>query len=242
MVVVPPVSWIDTFITPYLDGHIIDHPAYHILIKGTKLCKTYEYKQAVTIHGENSPRNFTFTIIDTPGLADKNTTEENLKVLQDIADQLRKLDQQRVSGVVYFHSIEGVRLNGVDLANIRLLRAICGEPFFPRVAFITTRWDRMKESDSEMLEKRNKELETERNKLLPKGPKIFRFLNDGMSHKDVLEYFAGKHAETAQPPLQFAQELELYRQGKLKMAVKKTTAGQQVSKGKVRKVGICAFL
>ncbi|GAB1317034.1 P-loop containing nucleoside triphosphate hydrolase protein [Madurella fahalii] len=197
----------------------------------------------LTLDRDRSPKGFKFTIIDTPGLADKNTTEQNLEVLQDIADQLRQMGKERVNGVIYFHSIEGGRLHGVDMVNIRLLKAICGEPFFPRVAFVTTRWDRMRDSDYKMLMKRNTELEGARKELLPHGPEIFRFLNDGKSHQPVLEYFARQSSEDAQPLLLFAQELERYRQRRLRSAVRKTTAGKQVAtKGKVRKAGICSFL
>ncbi|KAK3357933.1 hypothetical protein B0T25DRAFT_174383 [Lasiosphaeria hispida] len=211
----------------------------------TETCSTYSFNHAVTMEHGLYSKDSKFTIIDTPGLADRNTTEQNLEVLQVIANQLRHLGQERVSGVIYFHSIEGVRLHGVDMANIRLLKAICGAPFFPRVAFVTTRWDRMRDSDYEMLMKRNTELEGARKDLLPDGPEIFRFLNDGKSHQPVLEYFARKGNIAAQPPLLFAQELELYRQRKLKSAVKKTTAGKQVTtRRKVRKGGggICSFL
>jgi len=204
-------------------------------------CSTYSFPHTVTIDGE--VMQFTFTLIDTPGLADRNTTEQNLEVLGDIADRLRELRQKRVSGVIYFHSIEGQRLGGVDMDNIRLLKAICGEPFFPRVAFMTSRWDRMRERDYKILMKRNAELETARKDLLPQGPEIFRFLNDGKSHQPVLDYFARMSIVAAQPQLLFAQELERYRQKKLRFAVKKTTAGQQVSKLRVHKrSGICTFL
>lgn len=71
---------------------------------------------------------------------------------------------------------------------------------------------------------------------------IFRFLNDGKSHQPVLEHFACGNSGAAEPLLLFAQELEPYRQRKVKSAVKKTTAGKQVSRGKVRKGGICSFL
>ncbi|KAK4450487.1 P-loop containing nucleoside triphosphate hydrolase protein, partial [Podospora aff. communis PSN243] len=139
-----------------------------------------------------------FIIIDTPGMADQNTIEENLDVLQQVADQLQNLDQERVNGVIYFHSIEGARLSGVDRDNIRILKKICGDEFFPRVAFVTTRWDRIRRSEWDpILVPRNRDLETERMKLLPNGPSIFRFLNDGESHKAVLDYFAGLEDGTA---------------------------------------------
>lgn len=182
-----------------------------------------------------------FTVIDTPGLADRNTAEQNFEVLQQIAHQLRNMGQDHVSGVIYFHSIENTRIQGSDMANFRILRAICGEAFFPRVAFITTRWDRIKWDQT--VENRNQALENERRKLLPTGPKIFKFLNDGESHRSVLDYFFS----LPMPPntqLRFTQELKLYRwDRKLDKAVKKTGAGKEVAahSKKVRR-GICSFL
>ncbi|KAK0623865.1 P-loop containing nucleoside triphosphate hydrolase protein [Immersiella caudata] len=187
------------------------------------------------------------TIIDTPGLADRNTSEENIEILHKIAKQLRSLGQERVSGVIYFHSIEGVRLSAIDLDNIRILKKICGVDFFPRVAFVTTRWDRIKQTEwNALLQPRHQELTKAWNDMMPTGP-TFKFLNDdSKSHEEVLEYFAAQTGEPSDaiPQLLFAQELDRYRweQNPIK-AVKRSTAGKEmVARGSNVRKGICAFL
>lgn len=175
-------------------------------------------------------------------------------MLQEIADHLRKSKRDPVNGVIYFHSIEGARLQGTDMDNFRLLRAICGEPFYSRVAFVTTRWDLIKPSEWANLEKRNQDLEAVRSDLLPTGPRIFKFLNDNRSHEKVLEYYTdlaemsgssdnrGGSSTPAAPELLFAQELERYRRSWNPVA--KTAAGKEVKdrEKKVRRGGICSFL
>jgi len=143
------------------------------------------------------------------------------------------MGQEHVSGVIYFHSIQSVRLAGVDKANIRILKAICGEPFFPHVAFVTSRWDRVDLLKyGQDYETRNHHLELERQKLLPKGPRIFKFLNDAESHERVLDYFAKQVDITAPAPprLLFAEELKRYRyERKPVRAVRKTEASKQMA-------------
>ncbi|KAK0711807.1 P-loop containing nucleoside triphosphate hydrolase protein [Lasiosphaeris hirsuta] len=174
-----------------------------------------------------------FTIIDTPGLADKNTHEENLEILEQIAHQLGKIGQEHVNGVIYFHSIKNIRLGAVDRANIRILKAMCGEPFFPHVAFVTSHWDRIDHTNfGEQYETINHDLELERRKLLPKGPRIFRFLNDGKSHELVLDHFVNQAniATTVPPQLLFAEELKRYRyERRPSRAVRKTEASKQMA-------------
>ncbi|KAM7194163.1 P-loop containing nucleoside triphosphate hydrolase protein [Naviculisporaceae sp. PSN 640] len=209
----------------------------------TMRCNTYAFDYAVQSNDRSRPQNLKFTIIDTPGLADKNTKDENLEVLQNIADQLRTLGQEQVSGVIYFHSIQNVRLHGVDMDNLRLLQAISGASFFHRVAFVTTRWDCMEDSEYDTLVTRHNELVEALKRMFPSGPGIFTpFHNDGESHRHVLNYFARKGI-VAEEPLLFAKELESYKRRRLSSAVKHTTAGKELtSKKKVRKGGICSFL
>lgn len=164
-----------------------------------------------------------------------------------IAQELRNMGQGRVSGVIFFHSIEGARLTAVDRANLRIVTKICGERFHPHVAFVTTRWDCINPSEYEKLVVRNDNIEEERKKLLPGGPAIFKFLNDGKSHRPVLEYFSQLvETGTAAPPLQFVEELEWYykRRTSTKTAVASTEAGKAI-KATARKAGrwsYCTFL
>jgi hypothetical protein len=176
--------------------------------------------------------------------------EENIHVLRLIAEELRKMGQGKVSGIIFFHSITGARLTGVDHANLRILTSICGEEFHRHVAFVTTRWDRINSSMHEKLVARNKDIELERKKILPKGPPIFKFLNDGESHQPVLKHFAELvKTDIAAPPLQFVKELErYYKTGMMstvtKTAVRKTKAGKEImtTSGKVGGGSWCTIL
>jgi hypothetical protein len=106
------------------------------------------------------------------------------------------------------------------------------------MAFVTTRWDCINPEELEKFVTRNDNIEVERKKLLPEGPAIFKFLNDGTSHRPVLEHFARLvKTGNAAPPLQFMEELEgYYRWMSTKTAVERTEAGK-VIKATAKKVG-----
>ena len=190
-----------------------------------------------------------FTIVDTPGLADRKSADENLKILQGIANELRELGQEQVSGVIYFHSIESPKFDGIHNDNVRVLKAICGEAFYPRVAFVTTRWNVISKEFRNLYEDRHRQFDEEFQKLMPGAPPTFKFLLDGKSHQPLLEHLARLNSPDHQ--LQFAQELKLYirqhrqtRNSEVRVSdVKKTTVGKYIttSKRKVRS-GICTFL
>jgi len=154
-----------------------------------------------------------------------------MEILEQIASQFGMMGQESVSGVIYFHSIQNPRLTGADKANFRILKAICGE-YFSHVAFVTSFWDRVDLlKHGKEFNNRNYDLELERRHLLPKSPRIFRFLNDSKSHKIVLDYFAAqvKPAGPAPPQLLFAEELKRYQyEKKPTRAVRKTAAGKQM--------------
>jgi len=202
----------------------------------TERCGRYTVNHVV----DGSRRGF--TIIDTPGLADRRTTDENLKILQGIANELRQLGQEQVSGVIYFHSIESPRFDGIHKDNVRVLKAICGERFSPHVAFVTTQWNRISKEAFPIYEGRHNQFDQEFQRLLPGAPSTFKFATDGKSHQLLLEYFA----RLAKPDhqLRFAQELERYMHRKdIKIsAVKKTTVGKQITSKKKVRSGICTFL
>ncbi|KAK0725546.1 hypothetical protein B0H67DRAFT_570819 [Lasiosphaeris hirsuta] len=199
------------------------------LVETTKKCGRYTFERKVN----GSSRQF--TIIDTPGLADRKSTDENLKILQDIANELRELGQEQVSGVIYFHSIESPKFDGIHKDNICVLKAICGKAFFSRVAFVTTRWNFISKEAYRLHESKHRQFEKEFQSLLPGTPPTFKFLTDGKSHIPLLEYLAGLNSPDHQ--LQFARELELYmsqhRKSKKsevkKSEVKKTTRHLHVS-------------
>ena len=177
-----------------------------------------------------------FTIIDTPGLADSGTYERNMEILDDIARQLSEMGHKHVTGIVYLHSIKLGRLTGTDKTNFEILKAICGEDF-PHVAFVTTHWDRINLADPKCrtyFNNINFDVDQERRKFLRKGPRGFQFHNDGESHKQVLDYFAGHVDNTAEvgaepPQLLFAAQLQTYQyKRKPKRALRKTEAAKRL--------------
>lgn len=196
-------------------------------------CGTYTFSHTV----DGSTRRF--TIIDTPGLADKNTADENLEILQGIANELRQLDQERVSSVIYFHSIENPKFDAIHKENVRVLKAICGEKFFPHVAFVTTRWNHISREAYPLCEDRHSQLEVEFQNMLP-GSRTYKFHTDGMSHLQLIDDLARSAKPNHQ--LQFVRELERYRQKVKISAVKKTTVGKQITAKRKVRSGICTFL
>ncbi|KAK0631474.1 P-loop containing nucleoside triphosphate hydrolase protein [Immersiella caudata] len=200
----------------------------HGIYETTVTCQAYE------IHYKGK----CFTIVDTPGLADRNTHEENLKILDEIAQQLSRMGQPRINGIIYFHSIQNMRLSGVHKANFRLLQAICGQQF-PHVVFVTSRWDRIRMEDEEHCEIMNHHLELERRKLFPRGPRIKKFLNDSRSHEAILDYFADRVDSTAEPAtspqLQFIEELRRFQFAKTgARALRKTGAVREIERERKR--------
>jgi hypothetical protein len=80
----------------------------------------------------------TFILVDTPGFVD--SPDDNLDILENIADTLAELEKE-VFGAIYFHNITEVRMKGTSLAVLDVFKAMCGREFFPHMAFVTTMWD-----------------------------------------------------------------------------------------------------
>ncbi|KAB8218699.1 hypothetical protein BDV33DRAFT_174927 [Aspergillus novoparasiticus] len=51
------------------------------------------------------------------------------------------LSKRPVNGIIYFHRISDPRMTPAAIANIRVLRSLCGGPGLPAVALATTFWD-----------------------------------------------------------------------------------------------------
>jgi hypothetical protein len=163
-----------------------------------------------------------------------------LAILNQIASQLSSMGQVHVSGVIYFHDIQKMRLRGVDKANLRILHAICGRPFSPYVALLTTCWNCINLDEPGYATQYDTilhNLEMEREKYLPNGPRTFKFdLDDKIPHQQVLDHFVKQVKSAAPSPLPkllFAEELKKYgyqhKNKKSMRVVKKTEAGIQIA-------------
>lgn len=84
---------------------------------------------------------YNITLVDSPGFNDTFRTETD--VLQDIATWLKQSyenQRQRLSGIIYLHSIENVHMEGSALRNLRMFRELCGNDPLKNVILVTSFW------------------------------------------------------------------------------------------------------
>lgn len=182
-----------------------------------------------------------FLLIDTPGFVE--SPYENRRILRKIAKKIAEFDQTPVYGAVYFHNIAEMRLKGTTLALLEIFKAMCGEKFYPHVAFVTTMWDTVNPNYHYKLEIANQELEEGAMKLKGAPGRIFkRRRDDDLCSKEVLEHFALlRKKRYPAPQLQLMKELQEQDVGGLGL-VRKTTAGRLIPWERPReydRVGIC---
>ena len=80
-------------------------------------------------------------LIDTPGFDD--THKSDTDILKDLASWLAQSYQrdERLSGVLFLHSISAVRLTGGAKRNFAMFKKLCGQVCFPSVVLATTHWN-----------------------------------------------------------------------------------------------------
>ncbi|KAK0753683.1 hypothetical protein B0T18DRAFT_424190 [Schizothecium vesticola] len=165
-----------------------------------------------------------FTVVDTPGL--DSSPKTNLAVLKIIADKLSEMTKGElmVSGVIYFHCITDMRLTGTARTHIEILSEICGKHFYPRIAFVTTMWNRIKAGDR-TYERLHGSLGQKYTHIV-RPHMLFRFSNDRKSAEAVLEHFNKPYTPVSRAELQL--EVEVRQSGSGASAVRKTKAGRRI--------------
>ncbi|KAK0652613.1 P-loop containing nucleoside triphosphate hydrolase protein [Cercophora newfieldiana] len=197
----------------------------------TPECKAYKVEPII------DGRLKSFILIDTPGFVDQ--PEKDLKILENIAMTLTKMAPDKVFGAIYFHNITEVRMTGTGLSVLDIFKAICGERFYPHVAFVTTMWDTIKPQFHRKFQITNTELGNGPMKL--KGaPGVFRRLrDDDECSKDVLQHFALLSRQRATPPpLLLMMELRGEIRGEIR-EVGNTAAGRRILKDERSGPRIC---
>ncbi|KAJ3544806.1 hypothetical protein NMY22_g2655 [Coprinellus aureogranulatus] len=86
-------------------------------------------------------------LVDTPGFDD--TYIDDQVILSRIADWLRDSYQRRmlVGGVLYLHDISRDGFPESCLKNLKLFAKLCGDSAMHQVTFVTTKWDRLRDTD-----------------------------------------------------------------------------------------------
>ncbi|KAI0595748.1 P-loop containing nucleoside triphosphate hydrolase protein, partial [Biscogniauxia sp. FL1348] len=100
-------------------------------------------------------------LIDTPGFDD--TDVQDTDILKEIAAYLKLLsdEDQKLTGLLYFHNISQVRIGRSAAKNIRMFRALVGSGNMGNVILVTTRWDLVKEEKDATIKQRILELESD---------------------------------------------------------------------------------
>lgn len=85
------------------------------------------------------------TLLDTPGFNDQ--ARNNLDILAEIAAFLSSNTLPPISAVVFTHAITENRVAGSSRLNLEIAKALCGTAFYPRLALLTTMWNKIPNED-----------------------------------------------------------------------------------------------
>ena len=86
-------------------------------------------------------------LVDTPGFSD--TTRSDTEILGILVDWMKDSHKEiQLSGIIYLHSIQDVRMYGSSLQNLRMFRRLCGDKNLKNVVLATTKWEITPESDA----------------------------------------------------------------------------------------------
>ncbi|KAK4450380.1 P-loop containing nucleoside triphosphate hydrolase protein [Podospora aff. communis PSN243] len=181
-----------------------------------------------------------FILIDTPGFGSSVPT--NLGVLKSISEEMSnlRLRKLKVNASIFFHRITDGRMTGTVAQNLDTFKKMCGDGFFPQVAFATTHWDIVGPNGQPRYDSIHAELKRKHMNLGSGAVNsaVHKFKNDWESAVRLL-----KHCETVKNPsveMLFATELESKGWGP--KAAQKTTAGRAEVKRKSAGGGSCQIL
>lgn len=89
-------------------------------------------------------------LIDTPGFDDSNPEHDDSFILKEIASWLVLAYSHQppllLSGIIYLHPINEVRMKGTSKNNLKMFRAMCGTEAMSCVVLATTMWKNVDES------------------------------------------------------------------------------------------------
>lgn len=148
----------------------------------------------------------TFILVDTPGFVD--SPDDNLDILENIADTLAELAPKQVFGAIYFHNITEVRMKGTSLVVLDVFKAMCGKGFFPHMAFVTTMWDTIHKRVHHKFDVTHNELSAGAMRVKGSIGVFKRSADDVHFPKDLLgNFYLLARAKPDSPPLLLMKEL-----------------------------------
>lgn len=131
----------------------------------------------------------TIHFVDTPGFDD--TKRSDTEVLRELASWLTRSYEHnfKLNGILYFHRISDVRMQGSAKKNLTMFKKLCGDGALKNVILVTTMWDRVSVEDATMREKQLIETPAFWGWMMSKGSKTCRHDNTLSSAESLLGHF-----------------------------------------------------
>ncbi|KAJ8114629.1 hypothetical protein OPT61_g3545 [Boeremia exigua] len=124
-----------------------------------------------------------YVLIDTPGFDD--SYRSNSEVVDAILAWLEQSYRSKnlLSGIIYLHRINSVRMQGNSLQNLRMFRKLCGNDVFKNVLLVTTFWDTVNEAEGRAREEELSSNDEFWGMMIQKGSRMRRWSSG--SHLDI---------------------------------------------------------
>ncbi|RSM14695.1 hypothetical protein CDV31_005277 [Fusarium ambrosium] len=159
---------------------------------------SFTYRPGVKVH-----------LVDTPGFDDTN--RQDGAVLGEISGWLSKTytEQIYLSGILYFHRISDIRMQGTGKMNMWLLRKLCGREAVNKVVLTTTMWELVEEKTAELRLKELEETEEFWGYMKKNGAGVHRHYNNKESALHVLSRFVPQELNVEPEVIKLAIQTEL---------------------------------
>lgn len=142
--------------------------------------------------------------IDTPGFDDSKRSDADILqsiafCLADLREGLTFEDREiDLSGIIYMHAINQVRMDGPDLKNLRMLLRLAGNDNIKNLTFVTSKWST---EDARVAEDRESELTSDAKfwkELVAEGAAMRRFEDSRRSALEIVDVATKRGSFTPQ--------------------------------------------
>ncbi|KAH7002413.1 P-loop containing nucleoside triphosphate hydrolase protein [Ilyonectria destructans] len=159
---------------------------------------SFSYKPSITIH-----------LVDTPGFDDTNKHDSD--ILREISSWLSESYTYKIllNGILYFHRISDVRMQGSGKMSIGLLYKLCGKDAMKNVVLTTTMWEQVELSVGESREKELESTEEFWGFMKGHGSQVRRHYNNKESAMNILGIFVPDTPDVGPETMTLAIQKEL---------------------------------
>jgi hypothetical protein len=145
-----------------------------------------------------------------------------MDILTSIATWIQR-NNVEIAGIVYLHQITDIRFTGASRMHLKILKAMCGQNFFPHIVLSSTMWDRLSDDCAYTeAETREKELVSSPDiweTMIRNGSKYMRYTGSQESGNSMIYHLLAKQGP---PSMAIVQQLR-------NPIVMDTTAGQVIT-------------